>query len=140
MTRPRVLLDTNVLISAVFFGGVPEHILDEARGGTVDAVVSLHILAEFREVLTRPRFGIMRDVADALAEEIAGFCQVVAIERSSHAWSADPDDDPVVEAAISAGVAIVVTGDAHLLRLEIPGIRFMPPAEAVRELGLDHGE
>lgn len=126
--RLRVLFDTNVLISAVLFGGVPGSVLDAARRGEVSGFVSLHILGEFREVLMRPRFGVSEHLADALAEEIAGFCEVVAVERAEFAWSADPDDDPVVEAAVRAKIDVVVTGDTHLLGLEIPGVRFLAPS------------
>lgn len=137
MSSPRVLLDTNVLVSAVLFGGVPARIVEAVRTGDITGVVSLHILGEFREVLTRPRFGVDSDTADALAEEIAEFCEVVVVERASRAWSDDPDDDPVVEAALIAGVATVVTGDAHLLRLEVPAVRFAEPTRVARELGLE---
>lgn len=137
MNPQRVLLDTNVLISAVLFGGVPERVVDAARRGAIRGVVSLHILGEFRDVLTRPRIGVDLDTADALAEEIAAFCSVQPVERAVTAWSSDPDDDPVVEAALAAGAQFVVTGDAHLLCMGIPGIRFITPAEAVRVLGLD---
>jgi len=129
--RLRVLFDTNVLISAVLFGGVPGSVLDAARRGEVSGFVSLHILGEFREVLMRPRFGVSEHLADALAEEIAGFCEVMAVERAEVAWSADPDDDPVVEAAVRAEVDVVITGDTHLLDLEVSGVRFLAPSAAV---------
>lgn len=136
MATVRVLIDTNVLVSAVLFGGVPGAIVDAARTGSVTGVVSLHILGEFRDVLTRPRFGVKPGVADALAEEIASFCEVVAVECAVGTWSADADDDPVVEAAIAADADVVVTGDAHLLALEVRGIRFTTPASLAAQLGV----
>lgn len=136
MTTPRVLIDTNVLISAVLRGGVPESILEAARGGQLRGFVSLHILVEFRDVITRPRFGVDLAPADALIEEIASFCEVVAVEHASESWSVDPDDDPVVETALRARADIVVTGDAHLLALDVRGVRFMRPAELARALRL----
>lgn len=136
MKPVRVLIDTNVLVSAVLRGGLPERILVAARNGQFRAVVSLHILAEFRDVITRPRFGIDLSLADALIEEIVEFCEVVAVERSTGSWSADPDDDPVVEAALCARVDVVATGDAHLLVLDVQGLHFMRPAEFAAEQGL----
>lgn len=137
--RLRVLIDTNVLVSAVLRGGVPGRILEAARDGSMTGVVSLHILGEFRDVISRPRFGVDPALADALAEEIAGFCEVVAVERASGSWSVDPDDDPVVEAAIRGRVDMVVTGDAHLLVLDVPGLLFMRPADLAARLGLTAG-
>jgi putative PIN family toxin of toxin-antitoxin system len=131
MTRPRVLIDTNVLVSAVLFGGVPERVVEAARDGRISGVVSLHILAEMRDVLTRPRFGFDYATADLLAEEIAEFCEVVPLQRASGTWSPDPDDDPVVEAAILGRAEAVVTGDAHLLGLHVRGVRFVTPSAAL---------
>lgn len=139
MAPVRVLIDTNVLISAVFRGGVPERIVEAARVGSMTGVVSLHILGEFRDVIVRPRFGVDLALADALTEEIAGFCEVVAVERASGSWSVDPDDDPVVEAAIRGRADVVATGDAHLLVLDVPGLRFMRPVDLAARLGLTAG-
>lgn len=130
MTRLRILFDTNVLISAVLFGGVPGEIVDAARDGAIEGVVSLHILAEMREVLTRERFGVDEVVADALVEEIAESFEVAMVERASAGWSVGPDDDPVVEAALLSGVSHVVTGDRHLIGLGVArDIRFVTPGE-----------
>ena len=137
LVQPRVLIDTNVLVSAVLGGGIPARVLEAARRGQVVGIVSLHILGELRDVLTRPRFGVDVVLVDALPEEIAEFCEVVAVERTSASWSVDPDDDPVVEAALRARADVVVTGDAHLLVLDVPGLRFMRPAELATELHLE---
>lgn len=124
-------MDTNVLISAVLFGGHPGRVLDAARTGVIEGVVSLHVLQEFRHVLSRPRFGLDLEAIDVIIEEIAAVCDVSPIERAIGSWSADPDDDPVIEAAIEARVHYVVTGDAHLLAMEWPGISFITPARFV---------
>lgn len=124
-----MLIDTNVLVSAVLFGGLPARLLEAASAGRLEAVVSLHILGEFRDVLMRSRFGLSETVADALAEEIAEFSEVVAVERASDCWTADPGDDPVVEAALRGGVGFVVTGDVHLLVVEVLGLRFLTPRD-----------
>jgi len=136
MTPNRILIDTNVLVSALLFGGVPGRLVEAARSGAIEGVVSLHILDELRTVLTRPRFGIEQHVADALAEEIATFCAVVAVELADGVWSPDSDEDPVVEAALRGRVGLVVTGDAHLLGLDVAGVRFLTPREALEALGL----
>lgn len=127
----RVFIDTNVLVSAILFGGTPGQVVDAARDGQVAGIVSLHVLAETRDVLTRPRFGFERETADIFAEEIAAFCEIVPLERADSRWSSDPDDDPVVEAALFARADAVVTGDAELLALRVRGLRFLTPADAL---------
>lgn len=136
MSHPfRAVLDTNVLVSAIVFGGVPERVVDAARENVISGVVSLHILNELRTVLTRPRFGVHPELVDALAEEISRFCEVVAVEHASGSWGPDPGDDPVVEAALRAGAGMIVTGDAHLLGLKISGVRVLTPSELLADLG-----
>lgn len=121
----KVVIDTNVLISAVVFGGAPERVLDLVRTGVLTGVTSLYILDEFRSVLTRPTFGMPLPTADALALEIAGFTEVMAVERAVGSWVDDPGDDAIVETALAAGATHVVTGDQMLLRTRVPGLRIV---------------
>jgi predicted nucleic acid-binding protein len=106
-------LDTNVLVSAVMFGGLPERLLHLVRSGAVGGVTSLHILGEFQEVLVRPRFGIERGLAESLAVEVAAFMKVVSV---------------------AGGADIVVTGDHHLLDAQVPGLRILTVAQMLNEL------
>ncbi len=126
----RVVLDTNVLVSAVLFGGEPGRVVDAVREGVFVGVTSLYILDEFRSVLVRPKFGVPPDLAEALALEIAGFTEVVAVERATTSWVDDPGDDPVVETAMRSGATHIVTGDQVLLRTSIPGVR-VPAVETL---------
>ncbi len=127
----RLFLDTNVLISGVLFGGVPGELLEMARAGEVTAIVSLHVLAEFVDVLTRPRIGLDEDVAVSLAEEITAFAEVVPVERSMTRWVSDPKDDPVVEAALVGKATHLVSGDARVLEVAPPGVSAITPARAL---------
>ena len=129
MLRPRVVLDSNVLISATRFRGVPGAVLDAARDGTIDGVVSLHILGEVRRVLVRPHLGYDQQEADGFAADLASFCDVLVTSAVPGAWCEDPDDDAIVQTAILGEASFVVTGDAHLLDLSVPRIRFVTPSE-----------
>ena len=137
MTRLCLFLDTNVLVSAVLFGGVPGALVDAAREGRVEAIVSLHVLSEFIDVLTRPRFGIDEQTAMILAEEIALFAQVIPVMVASGTWVSDIDDDPVIEASIAGGATHVVTGDLRIRHVEIESLEVIAPAEALRLLQAD---
>jgi putative PIN family toxin of toxin-antitoxin system len=134
MPRPRFFLDTNVLVSAVLFGGVPGRLIDAVRDGGVEGVVSLHVLAEFVDVLTRPRFGIDEAPAVALAEEIASFAQVVPLMVATGSWVTDKGDDPVVEAALVGRATHIVTGDVRIHEAAVEGVCVVAPAEALRVL------
>ena len=128
----RVVLDTNVLLSAVLFGGRPEELVDLARSGRVRVVVSLFILDEFRRVLTQPRFGIAPRTAEDLVLEMATFMDVVPVGPSRAAWTSDPADDPVVETALQGRATVIVTGDRRLLEAVVPGIVVLTVSETLR--------
>ena len=127
----RFFLDTNVLISAVLFGGVPGRLVDAVRDGRADGIVSLHVLSEFVAVLTRPRFGIDETTAVALAEEVASFAHVIPLMVATGSWVADRDDDPVVETALVGRATHLVTGDIRIHECEVEGVHVVTPAEAI---------
>lgn len=129
MAPLRVVLDTNILVSAARWGGVPGEVVDAARTGEIDGVISLHILGELRDVLMRPGFGHTQADVDLAASRLGGFCDVLVTERVPGVWCEDPDDDAIVQTAILSEASFVVTGDAHLLGLTVPGVRFVTPAE-----------
>lgn len=131
MRRLRFFLDTNVLVSAVLFGGVPGSVVDAARTGEMEGVVSLHVLAEFIEVLTRARFGVEHATAVALAEEITRSTEVVPMVVSSESWVTDEDDDLVVEASQAGSATHLVTGDARIHAARIERVEVVSPADAM---------
>jgi putative PIN family toxin of toxin-antitoxin system len=130
----KVVIDTNVLVSAVLFGGEPGRVLELARSGVLPGVTSLYILAEFRSVLCRLKFGIPPATAEALALEIADFTEVMAVERAVGWWVDDPCDDAIVETALLAEATHIVTGDQALLRVRIPGLRVVTVASLLGSL------
>ncbi len=130
----RILLDTNVLLSAALFGGGPGVLVELVQSGRVRAVTSLHILREFQDVLTSPRFGIDPRLAEELAVEMASMMEVVVVGPPRASWVTDPKDDPIVETALQGGASVLVTGDRRLLQAEVPGIQVLTVAEMVERL------
>jgi putative PIN family toxin of toxin-antitoxin system len=129
MAPPRVVLDTNVLVSAARWGGVPGAVVDAARTGEIDGVISLYILGELRDVLMRPGFRHTQADVDLAASRLGGFCDVLVTNAVPGAWCDDPDDDAIIQTAILGEAGYVVTGDTHLLELSVPRIRFVTPTE-----------
>ena len=128
------MLDTNVLLSAVLFGGKPAMLVDWVRSGRLRAVTSLYILREFQDVLAvGPRFVDRRSVGGELAVELAGMMEVVPVGRPRGRWAADPADDPVIETALQGGASLIVTGDKRLLEALVAGINIVTVAEMVSE-------
>jgi putative PIN family toxin of toxin-antitoxin system len=117
--RPRVVvLDTNVLISAILFGGPPKAILDLVVTGYVSCAVSAPILEELRDVLTRSKFGFSAEQAFQVVEELMGLCCLVSPNVRIDCVAADPDDDRILECTVEARADAIVSGDEHLVALE----------------------
>jgi len=111
----RLVIDTNVFVSGVFFGGVPGHILDLWKGGRVDVLMSEEILGEYVDVFRRlsERYpGVDPDPIVGLLVKKAIFVQPARLPEQV---CADPDDDKFIAAAIGGNAEIVVSGDRHLL-------------------------
>ena len=130
----KVVLDTNVLLSGVLFGGKPAELIDAARRGSIRALTSLYILREFRDVLASPRFGFDPALCEELAVELVRFMEVVPVLAARERWVSDPADDPIVETALQGGAALVVTGDKRLLDVEVPGVMIVTVAEMMERL------
>ncbi len=130
MKRPHIVLDTNVLISALLFGGLPAEILDVIVARVVQCSLSPSILDELKDVLQRPKFGFSSQQAIAIVEELSTLCTIVSPSERINIVTADPDDNRILECALEARAEIVVSGDAHLLELAVhEGIRILNPSE-----------
>ncbi len=135
MRRPHIVLDTNVLISASIFGGLPREVLGLIVAGTIDCSLSLPILDELKDVLQRPKFGLSTQQAMAIVEELSTLCRVVAPSRRVRSLCADPDDDRILECALEARADAIVSGDVHLLELGVyEGISIVSPSEFLQTM------
>lgn len=111
----RVILDTNVFVSGVFFTGPPARILEAWSAGRLSLVISPDILDEYYRVGVRlaeqyPKVDLNPAIA-LLAVE----AEIVEASRLAESVSEDPDDDKFLACAKSAGVSVIVSGDKHLL-------------------------
>lgn len=118
--------DTNILISALHFGGKPRQFLELARSGTIRLAISDDIQAELRRVL-RDKFGWEESRLNALDTHLADFTVKVHPTQRLQVVKDDPDDDRVIECAVASASSFIVSGDRHLLDLrqyqDIPILR-----------------
>jgi putative PIN family toxin of toxin-antitoxin system len=113
----RVVLDTNILISALIFpGGAPEAVYRLALERRVDLVTSRSLLAELGRVLT-DKFGWDPGRAEEAVAQVTRVGTVVEPTETIRVIEEDPADDRVLEAASQGDAEVIVSGDRHLLRL-----------------------
>ena len=125
----RVVLDTNVLVSAfVFIGGPPEDVLRLATLGRLQLITSTPLLAELGRLLGA-KFGWESARTEAAISQLLGFAEVVEPGESVDDVKEDPSDNRVLEAALAGDAEVIVSGDHHLLDLQIwRGVRVQDPA------------
>jgi putative PIN family toxin of toxin-antitoxin system len=128
----RVVLDANVLVSAVIStAGPPREIVEAWVQERFELVASAALLGELRDVLARPRFRRWVS-AEVAAEFIAGLAQDALLLEDPPprpGLSPDPDDDYLITLARAAEADYLVSGDRHLLDLADP----VPPVLAPRD-------
>lgn len=112
----RVTLDSNVYLSGFVFGGKPKRVLEMAIDGEIEVAVSDPIIQEVRRHLLG-KFGWSEPRAAEAIESITEFAKHVTPTEAIDTVPTDPDDNRVLECAVSAGSQTIVTGDDDLLRL-----------------------
>lgn len=117
----RVVLDTNVIISALVFGGLPRRVLDLAAVGLCHFFYSPQIEDEVRRILA-DKFGWETTELDSRLAALFGWGTRVEPETRVAVIKDDPDDDRILECAHAANAHVIVSGDHHLLQLRYFGI------------------
>ena len=129
----RITVDTNILISATINQGKPYQILRLAKEGKIIIVLSLNILEEFKEVISRPRFGFSNSQISDVLKHIINISEIVIPNVKINIVKKDPDDNMILEAAVSGDAKYIVSGDGDLLDLlEYRGIKILKAAEFLR--------
>ncbi len=128
------VIDTNVVVSGLLNpNGPPARILDAILDGRVKLVYDARILAEYRDVLRRPRLKLNPEAVARFLEALRG--QMLVNPSGIVASGPDIDDLIFVESAIAAPDKTIVTGNLADYPDEIlHGTRVLTPAQAAAEL------
>jgi uncharacterized protein len=130
----KVVLDTNVYISGVFFTGPPYRILAAWRDARIMIVVSPTILDEYQRVgeSLAGRFPEL-DIGPVF-ELLTLNAEVVSTERLPEPICSDPDDDKFLACALTSGARYIISGDKHLLKASgYKGLQIVSPRRFVDE-------
>ncbi len=133
----RAVLDTNVILSALLFGGHTGRLVRAWQTRRFRLLLSRAILEELLCTLAYPKFHLTEnEIRELLEEELIPFAETVIIRRQPAVRLRDPDDLAVVACALTGRARYLVTGDADLLSLErIRQMEVIRPAEFMGRLG-----
>ncbi len=123
---PRVVLDTNVVLSALLFGGGATGLVRQAwQAGRLRPLVSTATAQELMRVLAYPKFKLSADEQRELLADYLPFAEVVALPDPPPRVPdcRDPHDLPFLHLAAAGKADMLVSGDADLLSLATPGVR-----------------
>ncbi len=128
----RVVLDTNVLVSGVFFSGPPRKILEAWRDGRIELVASLEILEEYRRVGERLSAEFEGVSLEPFFTLLATHAKIVEPRSLPQAVVSDPADDKLFACALGADCRVIVSGDREVLAASgFEGIEVLRPRSFV---------
>ena len=125
----KIVLDTNVYISAAILGRVCEEIIQICRFSDLGVFISKDIINEIKNKLSH-KFLWQDDQINVFLESIMEFCEIVQVDEKISHIKDDPDDDRILECAVSADCDYIISGDKHLLKLRsYKEIKILNPAD-----------
>jgi putative PIN family toxin of toxin-antitoxin system len=130
----RIVVDTNVIASAVFFGGKPYQLLRYIMEDRVDVVASKDIVDEYEEIVSRLQRKYQAISTRIPLQELLAKLEIIRV-RSDIKASRDPDDDKFISCAVDGKCFYIVSGDNDLLSVGNYGkIEILTVADFLRRL------
>ena len=126
----KIVLDTNVFISGIFFSGPPAQILKAWKEHKIQFVLSKEILDEYQRVAEELSNQFPSVHIEPIIELLTIHGEVVETEGITVSACQDPDDNMFLECAIAGNSQVIVSGDNHLLKISgYQGIAVVKPRE-----------
>lgn len=130
---PKIVLDTNCLISAFLSGNYSKEIINLARKKKLTLITTKALNADLSEVFHKKVEGNQLKVNHFL-NRVLSISQIVAPTKNLSVIDRDPDDNKVIEAAVEGKCEFIVTGDKDLLVLkQYKNIKIVKPKDFLEE-------
>jgi putative PIN family toxin of toxin-antitoxin system len=116
----KAVLDTNVWVSALLWGGKPASVIKAAEEGKVAIYASEEIIAEISQVLAYPKIAKVYQserLRNELIEAVLKAVNLVEVVKKVRVVLEHPADDKFIECALAARADFIVSGDKHLLKV-----------------------
>ena len=130
----RIVLDTNVFISGVFFSGPPYEILKAWIDKRIQIFISSEILQEYQRVGEELSNRYTEIEITPILKSFSQNAISISAPRLAHPVCVDPDDDKFLECAVAGKAELIISGDRHLLYInDFQGIKIVKPRIFVDE-------
>lgn len=132
-TIHKIVIDTNVFISALLFRGPTSRLVSFWQKGTVSVLLSSEALKEYARVLAYPKFKLKKkEIWGLLEQELLPYVIPVKVKKHLNVISQDPSDNKFLELAQAGSADFILSGNKHILDLkDFRGIQIMTPAEFI---------
>jgi putative PIN family toxin of toxin-antitoxin system len=134
MSGMRVVIDTNVVISGIFWKGNPNKILSAWFKDKFVVLISPEIVIEYEKVIKRMDSGLTPGEIQMWIEIIISHSTTIEAPLMLKVVDADPDDNKFIECALFGHAGYIISGDKHLLDLkEYERIKILSPSQFCTE-------
>jgi len=132
----RGVIDTDVIVSAILFGGIPGKLISLWKSGRITPLASKAMIDECIKVLAYPKFKLSENEINYIFyNEILSYFEVVIPKSGQAIIQEDPPDDKFIHCAESGKASVIISGDQHLLNLKSYGkIKILTPSRFLKEL------
>ena len=132
----RVVLDTNVFISGIFWSGnYCSQLIDKWKNKEIELVSSIDIIEELVETLRNFKIPMPESMIEEWKNVLLNNSIIIESSTKIDAVKEDPEDNKFIETAVDGKAEFIISQDKHLLNLkEYRGIRIVKPDEAVNLL------
>ena len=118
MGKKKLVLDTNILISALGWKGKPNEIFRKVLDEEFELIISRKQIEELKEVMNYPKFSFAEEQKSRFITLLLNVAKVVEISNKLKVIKEDPDDDVILETAVENNADFIISGDDHLLKLK----------------------
>lgn len=133
-TIRRIVLDTNIMVSALLFKGKLSVIVDLWKKGRIVPILSKETFGEFKTVLEYPKFSLTeQEIRAIIEEEILPYFEIEEVVDNISGICMDTDDDKFIACAVSASADFIVSGDKDLLDIgRYKSVKIISASELLR--------
>jgi len=129
----KIVSDTNMLISGIFWDGNESEIIKRCIVGELTNFVSPDTLIELERVLSYNKFGLTPDEIEDQMKNVLSYSSVVNPKIHVSVVERDTSDNIFLECALTAGADFIISGDVHLLEIqEYGGIKILNASTFLR--------